>query len=82
MKRKEKVFDFVVKHKTDCYRAFKQSILHKRYCTDEGSHLVELARKELGYSVKTWDGDIYHVLWRVYKAITIDGVNSPEEIKR
>ena len=82
MNRKEKIFDFVVKHKTDCYRAFKICNTHKGCNTKEGSLLIELARTELGYSPKTWDGDIYNVLWRTYKAITIDGVNSPNEIKR
>lgn len=82
MKRKEKVFDFVVKHKTDCYRAFKICINHKGCNTKEGSFLIDLARAEIGYSPKTWSGDIYNVLWRVYKAITIDGVNSVDEIKR
>jgi hypothetical protein len=79
--RKGIVFDFVVKHKTDCYRAFKICADHKGFNTPEGSKLIELARKEIGYSRKTWDGDIYHALWRVYKGITVDGANTPEEIK-
>ena len=82
LSRKEKVFDFVVRHKTDFYRAFKISIDHEGFKTSEGSHLVDLARKEIGYSVKTWDGDIYYVLYRVYRSIAIDGVNSPTEIKQ
>jgi hypothetical protein len=77
MNRKEIVFDFVVKYKTDCYRAFKICTDHKGFNTKEGSLLIELARTKIGYSKKTWDGDIYHVLWKVYKSITIDGVNSP-----
>lgn len=68
--RKSKVFNFIVSHKTDCYRAFKICIGHKGFNTKEGSSLIELARKEVGYSVNTWDGDIYYALWRVYKSIT------------
>ena len=71
--RKRRVFDFVVKHKTDCYRAFKISVDHKGFNTKEGSLLIELARTEIGYSRKTWDGDIYHALHRVYKSIVSDG---------
>jgi len=69
--RKTKIFDFVVNHKTDCYQALKICNTHKGFNTKEGSRLVELARKEIGYSINTWDGDIYNVLWNVYKSITI-----------
>lgn len=80
--RKEKVFDFVVRHKTDCYRAFKLDTTYKGFNTDDGGKLIELARKEIEYSPRTWAGDIYRSLYRVYAAITIEGVNSPDEIKR
>ena len=81
MSRKGIVFDFVVKHKTDCYRAFKICAHHKGFNTKEGSLLIEYARKEIGYSRKTWDGDIYFALWKMYKAITIDGIDRPEDKK-
>lgn len=61
-----KVYMFVVNNKTNCYRAFKTGVKHKDYKTVEGKNLVELARKDIGYSLKTWAGDIYHTLWKVY----------------
>jgi hypothetical protein len=64
--RQNKIYLFVVNNKTNCYRAFKTGIKHKDYKTDEGKKLVELARKDIGYSSKTWGGDIYHTLWEVY----------------
>jgi hypothetical protein len=58
-----------VRHKTDCYRAFKICADHKGFNTEEGSKLIEFARNEIGYSRKTWDGDIYFSLWKTYKKI-------------
>jgi hypothetical protein len=71
--RKMDRFQFVVNNKTNCYRAFKQGNNHTDYKTQEGRHLVTLARKELKYSAKTWSGDIYWQLWKQYKSIVIDG---------
>jgi hypothetical protein len=69
--RKTDIIDFVVSHKTECYRAFKICASHKGFNTKEGSLLVDLARSEIGYSPKTWNGDIYFALWNVYKTICI-----------
>ena len=79
MNTKKMIFDFVVRHKTDCYRAFKICADHKGFNTKEGSFLIERARAELSYSKKTWDGDIYFALWRMYKTITIDGYCLPDK---
>jgi hypothetical protein len=73
--KQNKVFDFVVRHKIDCYNAFKLSISHEGYKKPEGKKLIELARKEIGYSVKTWSGDIYSSLYNTYKSIVVDGKN-------
>lgn len=80
--KNKKIFNFVVKHKIDCYHAFKEDTSHKGYHTEYGKNLITLARKELEYSPKTWSGDIYLHLWKVYKSIVIDGVNSPDKIKK
>jgi hypothetical protein len=64
--------DFIVSNKTLCYRAFKQGIEHKYYKTDWGQKLVDKCRDSVGYSSKTWDGDIYHTIWRYYKMIVVD----------
>lgn len=79
--RTEKVFDFVVRHKTDCYRAFKRSISHEGFKYSEGAELVKMAREEIGYSDKTWAGDIYNVLHNVYKSIVVDGVEEPSQVE-
>ena len=77
-KRTDKVFDFVVKHKTDCYRAFKRTVSREGFKYPEGAELVKMARKEIGYSDKTWSGDIYNVLFNVYKSIVVDGKSEPK----
>ncbi len=78
--RMSRVFYFVVMHKTDCYRAFKVSIDHEGYKSPEGQKLIALARQEIGYSDKTWSGDIYSSICNTYKSIVVDGVNEPEQI--
>jgi hypothetical protein len=78
LKRADKVFDFVVRHKTDCYRAFKKSISHEGFKYSEGAELIKMAREEIGYSDKTWSGDIYNVLHNVYKSIVVDGKSEPK----
>ncbi len=79
IQRQNKVFDFVVRHKIDCYNAFKLSIAHEGYTRPEGKKLIALARQEIGYSDKTWSGDIYSSLYNTYKSIVVDGVNEPEQ---
>jgi hypothetical protein len=73
------LFDFVVRHKTDCYRAFKLSDEHKGYKTPEGMKLINLVRSEIEYSPRTYNGDIYVVLWKMYKSIVIEGNNNGNE---
>jgi hypothetical protein len=77
--RISKVFYFVVMHKIDCYRAFKLSIGHEGYKSPEGKNLIALARQEIGYSDKTWSGDIYSSIYNTYKSIVVDGVSEPEQ---
>jgi hypothetical protein len=77
--RISKVFYFVVMHKTDCYRAFKLNTKHEGYKSPEGQKLIELARQEIGYSDKTWSGDIYSSIYNTYKSIVVDGVDVPEQ---
>ena len=67
MNRKEKIFDFIVKYKVDCDKAFKTDVLNKLK-NDDVRKLIRLARKEIGYSPKTVNADIYKVLIRVYNA--------------
>lgn len=75
LKRKETLMEFIVNNKTLCYRAFKQGIEHKYYKTNYGQKLVDLARLKVPYSDKTWDGDIYRLLWRYYEMIVIEGID-------
>lgn len=65
-------FDFVVRHKTDCYRAFKLGVGHRDYKSSEGLKLINMARKELNYSPRTYSGDIYVNLWKMYKEICVE----------
>jgi len=67
--RKKQLFDFVILHKIDCYRAFKNSINHTGYKTPEGLLLIKKVREWIPYSNKTWDGDIYIRLWKLYTEI-------------
>lgn len=71
--RRTTLCDFIVQNKTLCYRAFKQGVGHKYYKTNYGQRLVDKARECIVYSDKTWDGDIYYLLWRYYKMIVVDG---------
>lgn len=74
LKSNTNLINFVVNNKTNCYRAFKESIDNNGFKSEEGSKLVKLAREQMNYSIKTWDGDIYAAIWRYYKAIVIDGI--------
>lgn len=69
---KSSIIKFIVNNKVNCYRAFKNGIKHKDFKTIDGKILIELARRELNYSIKTWSGDIYSTLWRYYKTIVIE----------
>ena len=74
LKRNTNLINFVVNNKTNCYRAFKESIDDNGFKTEAGKQLISDARKQINYSPKTWDGDIYSAIWRYYKAIVIDGI--------
>jgi hypothetical protein len=52
-----------------CEKAFKDDIDHHKYKTDKGRELVELARKKIGYSDKTWSGDIFYLLGREFNEL-------------
>lgn len=65
-------FAFIVRNKTDCYRAFKKGVGHRDYKSAEGMKLIEKARKELKYSPRTYSGDIYVILWKMYKEICVE----------
>lgn len=65
-------YDFVVKYKTLIY----QNIRHYNNYTEgkndkQLQELIELARKEIGYSNKTWSGDIFTSLVNLYKKICV-----------
>jgi len=76
--RAENIFDFVVRHKTLIYQTtrFYGSFTSGKH--DSQLHeLITLARKEIGYSDKTWSGDIFNSLIKQYMAITIEGNDEP-----
>jgi len=69
--RKEKLFAFVVANKTQIYQSFR----HGKHCASspEMKELLEKARIEIGYSPKTWNGDIVSVLVNAYVSIVVEG---------
>ena len=71
--RNAKTYDFVVKHKVliyQCRRCYGNFNAHKN--DYQLQNLIELARKEIGYSDKTWSGDIFNSLVRLYKKICVE----------
>ena len=74
LKRNANLINFIVNNNVNCYRAFKVFFFFIGFKSEEGSKLVKLAREQMNYSLKTWDGDIYTAIWRYYKAIVIDGI--------
>lgn len=70
--RNNKAFDFVVKHKVLIYqntRHYGNFTAGKNDC--QLQELITLARKEIGYSDRTWSGDIFTSLVNLYKKICV-----------
>jgi hypothetical protein len=70
--RNAKTYDFVVKHKVLIY----QNTRHYGNFTagkndNQLQELITLARKEIGYSDKTWSGDIFTSLVNFYRKICV-----------
>jgi uncharacterized protein YlaI len=70
--RDEKAYSFVVNHKTLIY-----NVCHHHGNFNAGKNdiklqeLIVLARKEIGYSEKTWSGDIFNALINLYRRICV-----------
>jgi len=70
--RNNKTYDFVVKHKILIY----QNTRHYGNFTagkndNQLQELITLARKEIGYSDRTWSGDIFTSIVNMYKKICV-----------
>jgi len=70
-KRLNRYNQFIIDNKGKLYDAFKNGLIEDGFKKDEGKRIVDLARVELGYSAKTWDGDIYMALFRNWKRIVL-----------
>lgn len=55
---------FVHRHQRDCYECFSKGLKYNQSIAPE---LISLARKEIGYSTKTVNEDIYNSLRNAYK---------------
>lgn len=64
--RKATLYCFVMMHKRDCYECFRTG-KELKYNEGIAPELIKLLRKEIYYSNKTWDGDIYNALRNAYK---------------
>ena len=62
---------FIINNKGKLYNAFRHGLIENGYKTEQGKRVVDLARVELGYSDKTWDGDIYNILYRNWFRIVV-----------
>ena len=72
MERNARTYDFVVKHKILIYqntRHYGNFTAGKNDC--QLQELITLARKEIGYSDKTWSGDIFTSLVNLYRKICV-----------
>jgi hypothetical protein len=72
MERNARTYDFVVKHKVLIYqntRHYGNFTAGKNDC--QLQELITLARKEIGYSDKTWSGDIFISLVNLYRKICV-----------
>jgi hypothetical protein len=72
MERSARTYDFVVKHKVLIYqntRHYGNFTAGKNDC--QLQELITLARKEIGYSDKTWSGDIFTSLVNLYRKICV-----------
>jgi hypothetical protein len=70
--RNQKTYDFVVKYKILIYQNTRH---YNNYVEGKNDkylqELIELARKEIGYSDKTWSGDIFTSIVNLYKKICV-----------
>jgi hypothetical protein len=70
--RNSKTYDFVVKHKVLIYHNTKHYGNFTAGKNDKQlQELIELARKEIGYSDRTWSGDIFTSIVNLYKKICV-----------
>ena len=68
-----KTYDFVVKHKVLIYQCTRHyDNFNEGKNDNQLQELITLARKEIGYSDKTWSGDIFNSLVNLYKKICVD----------
>lgn len=71
-KRINRYNQFIIDNKGKLYDAFRHGLVEDGHNTEQGRRIVELARVELGYSAKTWDGDIYNALFRNWHRIVVE----------
>jgi hypothetical protein len=71
-KLRGKNYDFVVNHKVLVYNTTHKYMNYTEGKNDpEVQKLISIARKEIGYSDKTWSGDIYNILVNLYIKICV-----------
>jgi hypothetical protein len=72
IERNNRAYDFVVKHKVLIYQNTRNYLNFTEGKGDRQlQELIDLARKEIGYSDKTWSGDIFNSLVNLYKKICV-----------
>ena len=71
-KRVNRYNQFILDNKGKLYNAFRHGLVEDGHNTEEGKRVVDLARVELGYSPKTWDGDIYNALYRNWFRLVVE----------
>jgi hypothetical protein len=70
--KNQKTYDFVVKHKVAIYQNTRHYNNYTEGKNDKDlQELIEFARKEIGYSDRTWSGDIFTSLVNLYKKICV-----------
>jgi hypothetical protein len=70
--KNQKTYDFVVKHKVAIYQNTRHYSNYTEGKNDKDlQELIEFARKEIGYSDRTWSGDIFTSLVNLYKKICV-----------
>jgi len=70
--RNSKTYDFVVKYKILIYQNTRHYSNYTEGKNDKYlQELIELAREEIGYSDRTWSGDIFTSLVNLDKKICV-----------
>jgi len=64
-----RMFEFVYKHIKLCRKAFYHGRNYEDFRTTPGLKLVNMARKELGYSDHTYSGDIFRSIALNYEKL-------------